>query len=125
MIGTVVGAVAIVVLTAIFPQQRAFLVCLALWGAACALVASLVANFTSYAAALAGYTAAIIAADQLGPTGGGPHRPESSLPEPTSGALRAGSPRCSRRSRATSRVSSPAHSRGAGRSRRTPAIRAS
>ena len=41
MIGTVVGAVAIVALTAIFPQQRgAFLVCLALWGAACALVAS-------------------------------------------------------------------------------------
>src|SRR5258705_6670618 len=74
MVGTVVGAVAIVVVTAIFPQQRgAFLVCLALWGAACALVASLAANFTSYAAALAGYTAAIIAADQLGPTGGGPH----------------------------------------------------
>src|SRR5690348_14273039 len=73
MIGTVVGAVAIVALTAIFPQQRAFLVCLALWGAACALVATLVANFTSYAAALAGYTAAIIAADLLGPTGGGPH----------------------------------------------------
>jgi len=74
MIGTVVGAVAIVVLTAIFPQQRgAFLVCLALWGGACALVATLVTNFMSYAAALAGYTAAIIAADQLGPTGGGPH----------------------------------------------------
>ena len=74
MIGTVVGAVAIVLVTAIFPQQRgAFLVCLALWGAACALVASLVANAPSYAAALAGYTAAVIAADQLGPTGGGPH----------------------------------------------------
>jgi uncharacterized membrane protein YccC len=74
MIGTVVGAVAIVVLTAIFPQQRgAFLVCLALWGAACALVATLAANFLSYAAALAGYTAAIMAADLLGPTGGGPH----------------------------------------------------
>jgi uncharacterized membrane protein YccC len=74
MIGTVVGAVAIVVLTAFFPQQRgAFLVGLALWVAACALVATLVANYTSYAAALAGYTATIIAADQLGPTGGGPH----------------------------------------------------
>jgi uncharacterized membrane protein YccC len=74
MIGTVVGAVAIVVLTAIFPQQRgAFLVCLALWGAACALLGTLVANFASYAAALAGYTASIIAADQLGPIGGGPH----------------------------------------------------
>ena len=74
MIGTVVGAVAIVVLTALFPQHRgAFLVSLALWSAACALVATLVANFASYAAALAGYTAAIIAADQLGSTGGGPH----------------------------------------------------
>src|SRR5882672_12005749 len=42
MIGTVVGAVAIVVLTACFVQDRAaFLVCLALWGAACALVATL------------------------------------------------------------------------------------
>src|SRR3954465_10255583 len=37
MIGTIVGAVAIVVLTACFPQQRApFLVGLALWGAAAA-----------------------------------------------------------------------------------------
>src|SRR5215831_6747427 len=33
MIGTLVGAVAIVVLTAIFPQQRGgFLICLAVWG---------------------------------------------------------------------------------------------
>jgi len=71
MIGTIVGAVAIVVLTACFPQQRApFLVGLALWGAAAALVATLSRNFASYAAALAGYTAAIIASDQLGATGG-------------------------------------------------------
>jgi uncharacterized membrane protein YccC len=71
MVGTVVGAVAIVVLTACFPQDRAaFLVGLALWGAACALVATLLRNFASYAAALAGYTAAIIASDQLGATGG-------------------------------------------------------
>src|SRR5271163_2043050 len=62
LIGTVVGAVAIVVMTACFPQDRAaFLVTLALWGAACALVATLLRNFASYAAALAGYTAAIIA----------------------------------------------------------------
>jgi uncharacterized membrane protein YccC len=67
----VVGAVAIVVLTACFPQSRAaFLVSLALWGAACALVATLLRNFAAYAAALAGYTAAIIASDQLGATGG-------------------------------------------------------
>src|SRR5690348_6390679 len=71
MIGTVVGAVAIVVMTACFPQDRAaFFVTLALWGAACALVATLLRNFSAYAAALAGYTAAIIANDQLGAVGG-------------------------------------------------------
>ncbi|MGH6848350.1 MAG: FUSC family protein, partial [Methylocella sp.] len=71
MIGTCVGAVVIVVLTAWFGQDRApFLVALALWCAACALVATLLHNFASYAAALAGYTAAIIAADELGATGG-------------------------------------------------------
>src|SRR6202051_3454171 len=71
MIGTVVGATVIVVLTACFIQSRAaFLVALALWGGACALVATLLRNFASYAAALAGYTAAIIASDTLGATGG-------------------------------------------------------
>src|SRR5712671_3930435 len=71
MIGTLVGGVAIVVFTAFFPQDRAaFLIGLALWGAACALVATLLRNFAAYAAALAGYTAAIIASDQLGATGG-------------------------------------------------------
>ncbi len=70
LIGTVVGAVAIVVMTACFPQDRgAFFVSLALWGAACALVATLLRNFAAYAAALAGYTAAIIASDQLGAVG--------------------------------------------------------
>src|ERR1700720_597331 len=71
MIGTVVGAVAIVVLTACFPQDRGtFMVSLALWGAACALIATLLRNFAAYSAALAGYTAAIVASDQLGATGG-------------------------------------------------------
>jgi len=71
LVGTVVGAVAIVVLTAVFPQERAaFLVGLALWGGACALVATLLRNFAAYSAALAGYTAAIVAYDQLGATGG-------------------------------------------------------
>jgi uncharacterized membrane protein YccC len=71
MIGTLVGAVAIVVLTALFPQDRAlFLVALALWAAACAAVSTLLHNFASYAAALAGFTAAIIAGDELGATGG-------------------------------------------------------
>ncbi len=71
MVGTIVGAVAIVVLTACFPQNRvAFLLGLALWGAACALVVTLLRNFASYSAALAGITAAIIASDQLGAVGG-------------------------------------------------------
>ena len=71
MIGTLVGATAIVVLTACFPQDRSvFLVGLALWGAACTLVATLLRNFAAYSAALAGFTAAIIASDQLGATGG-------------------------------------------------------
>jgi uncharacterized membrane protein YccC len=71
LLGTVVGAVAAVIMTACFPQDRvAFLTVLALWGAACAVVATLLRNFASYAAALAGYTAAIIASDQLGAVGG-------------------------------------------------------
>jgi len=71
MIGTVIGAAAIVVMTACFPQDRAlFLASLALWGAGCALVATLLRNFAAYAAALAGYTVAIIASDELGATGG-------------------------------------------------------
>jgi uncharacterized membrane protein YccC len=71
MIGTVIGAIMIVVLTALFPQDRgAFLISLALWAAVCAFGATLLRNFASYAAALAGYTAAIIAADTLGATGG-------------------------------------------------------
>lgn len=71
MIGTVVGAVAIVFLTAWFPQDRFwFLFSLALWVGASALVTTLLHNFAAYAAALAGYTAVIIASDQLGATGG-------------------------------------------------------
>jgi uncharacterized membrane protein YccC len=71
MVGTVVGAVFIVVLTACLPQQRtAFLLILALWVGACALMATLLQNFSSYGAALAGVTAMIIAGDQLGSVGG-------------------------------------------------------
>ena len=71
MVGTLVGAAAIVVLTACFPQDRAvFLVGLALWGALCTLVATLLRNYAAYAAALAGFTAAVIASDQLGAAGG-------------------------------------------------------
>jgi uncharacterized membrane protein YccC len=61
----------VVVLTTWFPQNRiGFLVGLALWGGVCSFVASLFRNFASYAAALAGYTAAIIGTDTLGATGG-------------------------------------------------------
>lgn len=71
MAGTVIGAVAIVVLTALFPQDRVgFFLGLALWGAACGFVATLLRDFASYGAALAGYTAAIVAGDLLGATGG-------------------------------------------------------
>lgn len=71
MVGTAIGAVAIVVLTAFFPQSRSgLLIGLALWGAVCGFFATIFRNNASYAAALAGYTAAIIASDFLGPTGG-------------------------------------------------------
>src|SRR6476660_5203483 len=71
MIGTVIGAIMIVVLTGCFPQDRiAFLGLLALWGALCAFGAMVFRNFASYSAALAGYTALIIAAETLGATGG-------------------------------------------------------
>lgn len=71
MLGTLVGAVTIVLITACFPQSRTgFLLALAFWGALCGFVATVLRNFASYAAALAGYTAAIIAGDTLGATGG-------------------------------------------------------
>jgi uncharacterized membrane protein YccC len=71
MIGTVLGAVAIVVLTVCFPQSRVgFLLGLAVWGAICGFMATLLRNFASYAAALAGYTTVILAGDLLGATGG-------------------------------------------------------
>jgi uncharacterized membrane protein YccC len=71
MIGTVAGAMVIVLLTACFPQDPiAFLGLLALWCGVCAFTATVLSNFASYSAALAGYSAAIIAADNLGATGG-------------------------------------------------------
>jgi uncharacterized membrane protein YccC len=71
MIGTVVGATFVVVLTSWFPQSRfAFLGLLALWAGLCAFAATTFRDFASYSAALAGYTAVIIAADNLGATGG-------------------------------------------------------
>ena len=71
LIGTAVGVVAIVLMTACFPQNRVlFLVALALWGGTCACVATLLRNFAAYSAALAGYTVAIVASDELGTVGG-------------------------------------------------------
>ena len=70
MIGTVVGAIGVVILAALVRQDRVgFLVGLALWCAASAFVATLLRNFAAYAAALAGFTAAILASDVLGPVG--------------------------------------------------------
>ena len=71
MIGTLVGATMCVVLTACFPQDRVlFLGALALWGAAAAFTATMLRNFAAYAAALAGYTVAIVGGDLLGLVGG-------------------------------------------------------
>jgi uncharacterized membrane protein YccC len=71
LIGTLVGAVFIVALTAGFPQNRvAFFIGLALWGGMSAFASTLLRNFAAYSAALAGYTAVIIAYDQLGAVGG-------------------------------------------------------
>ena len=60
-IGTVVGGVLIVLITAALPQNHAgYLAVLTLWVAGCAFFASFLPNFASYAAALAGYTAVVI-----------------------------------------------------------------
>jgi len=71
MVGTMIGAVWSVVLVACFPQDRILLLGgWAAWSAACAFAATVLRNFASYAAALAGITSAIITADLLAPVGG-------------------------------------------------------
>lgn len=71
LIGNLIGATMIVVLSAIFPQERlAFLTLLALWVGLAAYFATRLRNFASYAASLSGYTAVIVAAQTLGATGG-------------------------------------------------------
>jgi uncharacterized membrane protein YccC len=63
-IGTVVGAVVIVLLTALFPENHpGFLLGLTLWGAIYGFLATILPNFAGYAAALAGYTAAVVFAN--------------------------------------------------------------
>jgi uncharacterized membrane protein YccC len=60
-VGTIVGGVVIVTLTAIFPQDHmGLLLTLSLWAAVCGFIATLLPNFAGYAASLAGYTAAIV-----------------------------------------------------------------
>ena len=71
LVGTIIGAIFIVALSAAFPQDRVgFLLGLALWGAAATFSSTILQNYAGYAAALSGYTAAIIAADELGAVGG-------------------------------------------------------
>jgi len=66
LIGTLIGAVMVVAMMAAFPQSRAgFILVLAAWCGLCGFGATVLQNFASYAAALAGYTAAIIAADAI------------------------------------------------------------
>src|SRR5580700_307244 len=51
MIGTLVGAIVAVLLTACFPQDRiAFLGLLAVWCGVCAFAATVLSNFASYSA---------------------------------------------------------------------------
>jgi uncharacterized membrane protein YccC len=71
MLGTVIGAFVIVVVTGCFVQNRlAFLVAIAAWAALCAVSSTLLRNFAAYGAALASTTAIVIAGDSLGATGG-------------------------------------------------------
>ncbi|HLZ68117.1 MAG TPA: FUSC family protein [Aliidongia sp.] len=66
-IGTITGAVAIVGLTALYPQSRIGLLAgLTLWCALCAFAATILRNFASYAAALAGVTSAVVFAGAAG-----------------------------------------------------------
>lgn len=69
LLGTVTGAVFVVLLAAAFPQSRyGFLLGIAAWGGACAFATTLLSNFAAYGASLSGYTAAIIAGDVTGST---------------------------------------------------------
>ncbi len=64
--GTFIGAAMTLVLAAAFPQDRLlFIGGLALWYSLAAFMTSILRNFASYAAALSGYTVAIIGADSL------------------------------------------------------------
>ena len=70
MVGTMVGAVAVVALTALFPEPRGVSRGAGPMGSAVRRGGDASTHFASYAAALAGYTAVVVAADALGATGG-------------------------------------------------------
>lgn len=60
-IGTLFGGILIVLLTAAFPQDHVgFIIGLTLWAAMCGFLATILPHFAGYAAALAGYTVAIV-----------------------------------------------------------------
>lgn len=66
IIGTIVGALVMIAVLAVCAQQRyALAFCLALWCGMCGVAVVLLRNFASYAAALAGITAAIVFADTI------------------------------------------------------------
>lgn len=66
LVGTAFGAVAAVLLTAVFPQDRfAFLFGMLVWAATCSFISTLLRNFAAYAAMLAGYTLIIIAGTSI------------------------------------------------------------
>jgi uncharacterized membrane protein YccC len=65
-LGTFIGALVLVSLLALFPQQRiAFLLCLMLWCGLCGAAVVLLRASAAYAAGLAGITAAILFADSI------------------------------------------------------------
>ncbi len=70
MLGTLLGGVVSLVLIAAFPQDRVLLLLsFALWASAAAFASTVLRNFASYSAALAGYTVAVILGNLLGAVG--------------------------------------------------------
>lgn len=66
LIGTLIGTVAALALTAVFPQDRfGFLFGMLVWASACSFVSTLLKNFAAYGAMLAGYTLIIIASTSI------------------------------------------------------------
>ena len=65
-VGTILGGLAALALTGLFPQDRTMLLAgFTLWLGACTFVAALLRDFRSYGAVLCGYTAGIIAVAEI------------------------------------------------------------